>query len=78
MNYIIKEKTQHEDSIDLLVGFEVDMAEFGMGTIDSECKIFITQPIDEDDVGAQVLSRVLYEQKKAQAIERNKIIIEKI
>lgn len=78
MNYIIKEKTQYEDSIDVEVEITIDMSEFNLEPIIQIVKVWVTQPENEQIVINEIESRVDYETRKAQAIERNKIIIEKI
>lgn len=78
MNYIIKEKTQYEDSIDVEIEITIDMKEFNMEPIIQLVKIWVTQPENEQVVINEIESRVDYETRKIQAIERNKIIIDKI
>jgi hypothetical protein len=78
MNYIIKEKTQYEDSIDLLIEITIDMTEFNLQPITKEVKIWVTQPENEGVVINEIEARVDYEIRREQAIERNKIIIDKI
>jgi hypothetical protein len=78
MNYIIKEKTQYEDSIDVEVEITIDMSEFNMDPVIQVVKIWVTQPENEQVVINEIEMRVEYETRKIQAIERNKIIIDKI
>lgn len=78
MNYIIKEKTQYEDSIDVEVEITIDMSEFNLEPIIQIVKVWVTQPENEQTVINEIESRVDFETRKIQAIERNKIIIDKI
>jgi hypothetical protein len=76
MNYRITEKTQYEDSIDIEVEITIDMSEFNLEPVTQLVKIWVTQPENEQVVINEIESRVEYEIRKSQAIERNKIIID--
>jgi hypothetical protein len=78
MNYKIIEKTQYEDSIDVEVEITIDMSEFKLEPIIQIVKVWVTQPENEGVVTNEIEMRVDFEIRKTQAIERNKIIIDKI
>jgi hypothetical protein len=78
MNYKIIEKTQYEDSIDVEVEITIDMSEFKLEPIIQIVKVWVTQPENEGVLTNEIEMRVDYEIRKIQAIERNKIIIDKI
>jgi hypothetical protein len=78
MKYRITNKTQYEDSIDVEVEITIDMSEFKLEPVIQLVKIWVTQPENEQVVINEIEMRVEYETRKIQAIERNKIIIDKI
>lgn len=78
MKYRITNKTQYEDSIDVEVEITIDMSEFDMQPIIQLVKVWVTQPENEFVVINEIETRVDFETRKTQAIERNKIIIDKI
>lgn len=78
MKYRITNKTQYEDSIDVEVEITIDMSEFDMQPVIQLVKVWVTQPENEFVVINEIETRVDFETRKTQAIERNKIIIDKI
>ena len=78
MEYKIINKTQYEDSIDVEIEITIDMKEFNLKPVIQIFKVWVTQPENEQVVINEIEIRVEYETRKIQAIERNKIIIDKI